>query len=163
MGIAGDVSGSMHALADPVASAAWIMARAAAHVPDAQSASVIFGARVRAVTHPGQVPQKVRTFSASDSTEQFTDAVDALDAALDLSRPGTARLLVIVSDGIFTSQQRDDGQERIKRLASTGCAVLWLALDYAAPLDGAHLVTLSDPAEAATAIGRAATRALSKA
>ncbi|MEO3827356.1 hypothetical protein [Actinomadura sp. B10D3] len=163
MGIACDVSGSMHTLAGPVASAAWIMARAAAHVPDAQSATVIFGARVRAVTHPGQVPQKVRTFSASDSTEQFTEAVDALAAALDLTRAGTARLLVVVSDGIFTPQQREAGEERIRRLDSAGCAVLWLALDYAVPLDGARLVKLSDPTEAATAIGRAATRALSRA
>jgi hypothetical protein len=163
MGIACDVSGSMHALAGPVASAAWILSRAAAHVPDAQSATVIFGARVRPVTHPGHVPQKVRTFSAEDSTEEFVEAVDALEAALDLTRPGTARLLVIVSDGIFTVQQRKDGQERIGRLTSSGCAVLWLALGRATVMDGAHLVSLSDPADAAVAIGRAATRALSRA
>lgn len=54
IGIACDVSGSMNLLAEPVASAAWIMARAAGHLPDALSATVIFGTRVRPVVHPGQ-------------------------------------------------------------------------------------------------------------
>ncbi|WP_395111384.1 hypothetical protein [Actinomadura sp. SCN-SB] len=160
VGIACDVSGSMWALAEPVASAAWILARATAHVPDAKAATVIFGAKVRPVTRPGQPPSRVHEFSAEDNTEAFCEAVDALDAALDLSRPGAARLLVIVSDGIFTPDQREGGQRRITRLTGTGCAVLWLSLDGALAMDGTHLVDLEDPAEAAPLIGQAATRAL---
>ncbi|WP_262402564.1 hypothetical protein [Actinomadura sp. CNU-125] len=95
VGIACDVSGSMKAFADPVASAAWIIATAAGHVPDAVSATVIFGARVRPVTRPGQRPAGVSTFEANDPREDFVEAVDALDAALDLTRPGAARLLVV--------------------------------------------------------------------
>lgn len=161
IGIACDVSGSMHAFADPVASAAWIHARAAAHVPDADSATVIFGSRVRPVTRPGQRPVGVSTFEARDSREDFVEAVDALDAALELTRPGAARLLVVVSDGIFKHQQLIDGQQRVDRLTTAGCAVLWLAPpERAHPLDGAHLTALTDPAKTADTIGAAATHAL---
>jgi hypothetical protein len=162
LGIACDVSGSMGAFAKPVASAAWILARAAAHVTDASSATVIFGNHVRAITHPGRNPARVREFPAKDGTERFCETVDALDAALEFTRPGAARLLVIASDGIFIGPgELTGGQERITRLIKHGCGVLWLALgDGALVMDGAHLVTLTNPADAATAIGQAATRAL---
>ncbi|MEV5704818.1 VWA domain-containing protein [Actinoallomurus sp. NPDC052274] len=159
--IACDVSGSMRKFAAPVASAAWILARATAHIPDARSATVIFGNHVRPLTHPGRTPRQVSEFSASDRTERFCHAIDALDAALDLTRPGAARLLVIVSDGLFKGDELPDGQQRITRLTRAGCAVLWLTPDKTShPMDGAHVVTLTDPAETAATIGRAAARAL---
>ncbi|MWA07392.1 VWA domain-containing protein [Actinomadura sp. LD22] len=161
VGIACDVSGSMNSFAAPVASAAWIIACAAGHVPDAVSASVIFGARVRALTRPGQTPAQVPVFAANDPREDFTTAVDALDAALDLSRPGAARLLVVVSDGKFKDPHPTLGQKRLDRLTASGCAVLWLAPhDRATVLNGAHRVILTDPTQAADTIGAAATRAL---
>ncbi|NEA28820.1 vWA domain-containing protein, partial [Actinomadura bangladeshensis] len=161
IGIACDVSGSMKALARPVASAAWIMARAAGHVPDAVSATVIFGSTVRPIVHPGHAPNAVTDFAANDSREDFVQAVDALDSAVELTRPGAARLLVIVSDGKFKKDQPKDGQKRLDRLTASGCAVLWLALtDDARVMNGAHPITLTDPAAAADAIGAAAARAL---
>jgi hypothetical protein len=161
LGIACDVSRSMSMLAQPVASAAWILARAGAHVPDARSATVTFGESVHPVIRPGRAPALVSEFGAWDGTEEFCDAVDALDAALDLSRPGAARLLVVVSDGRFRADQRRGGQERVARLRRTGCAVLWLALQQdATPIEGALSITLTDPADAVVAIGQAAIRAL---
>jgi hypothetical protein len=161
LGIACDVSASMATLAKPVASAAWILARAAAHVPDARSATVVFGESVHPITYPRAVPARVQEFTASARTEEFCDAVDALDAVLGLSRSGAARLLVVVSDGHFRSRQRECGQERIARLTKAGCAVLWLALDTRAlPLGGTHKVMLSVPADAVDSIGQAAIRAL---
>jgi hypothetical protein len=59
----------------------------------------------------------------------FCQAIDALDHALDLSRPGAARLLVIVSDGHYTPGECRDGQQRITRLAAYGCGILWLTPD----------------------------------
>ncbi|WP_245667660.1 VWA domain-containing protein [Actinomadura macra] len=161
LGIACDVSGSMNALAGPVASAAWIMARAAGHLPDALAATVIFGTRVRAVTHPGKTPTDVTEFAAEDSREDFVQGVDALDSTLGLTRTGAGRLLVIVSDGIFRDDQLKEGQKRIDRLTIAGCAVLWLALsgDVTA-MNGTHLVTLTDPAAAADAIATAAIHAI---
>jgi hypothetical protein len=160
LGIACDVSGSMRELAAPIASAAWILAKAAASVPDARSATVTFGRNVQPITYPGKTPTRVRQFKAIDPYEKFCDAVDALDGALQLTRTGAARLLVIVSDGIFCEDERTGGQQRITRLTGHGCAVLWLALDMALCMDGAHLITLTTPADAADVIGRAATRAL---
>jgi hypothetical protein len=161
LGIACDVSRSMSLLARPVASAAWILARAGAYVPDARSATVTFGESVHPVIPPGKSPALASEFGTWDGTEEFCDAVDALDAALDLSRPGAARLLVVVSDGRFRADQRRGGQERVARLKRTGCAVLWLALQPdARPIEGALSITLADPADAVVAIGQAAVRAL---
>lgn len=54
LGIACDVSGSMGYLRGPVASTAWILAHAGARatVP-VTTATVIYGANVRPITHPG--------------------------------------------------------------------------------------------------------------
>lgn len=163
LGIACDVSGSMHRFAGPVASAAWILAHAAHHaqVP-ATTATVIFGRHVRAITRPGTAPVEITEFAAADNYEAIDVAIDALDGALDLSRPGAARLLVIVSDGQFRVDPRRAAQTRLDRLRAAGCGVLWLAPTdgHIAPLDGATVHPLTDPAATARAIGRAATTAL---
>ena len=161
-GIACDVSGSMSAFAGPVASAAWITSRAASLITGTRTATVTYGERVRPVTRPGRAPSGVTEFAATDGTEMFCQAIDALDYALDLSRPGAARLLVIVSDGQYTPGERRDGQQRITRLASHGCAILWLApgTPWDQPMDHARTLTLDDPDATADAIARAATRAL---
>jgi len=161
VGIAVDVSGSMQPFAKPLASTAWIMARAAGW-SDATAATVCFGERVTAATRPGQVPAQVREFRAEDSTEVFCQAVDALDGALGLSRVGDgARLLVVVSDGYYTPGQRSGGQARVRRLLAAGCGVLWLALRKdPKSMDGAQVVLLDDPSAAGAVIGAAAKRAL---
>lgn len=160
LGIACDVSGSMANLAKPVASAAWILARAASHVSEARSATVTFGNRVLPVTRPGTAPRSVLEFGANDLTEEFGEAIDALDGILDLSRPGAARLLVVVSDGAYRPSQLAGGQDRITRLIKAGCGVVWLALGRATPMMGVQAVVLAVPSDAADAIGRAAVRAL---
>ena len=162
VGIACDVSGSMSAFAGPVASAAWILARAAGAITGTRTATVIYGEKVRPITRPGHVPAQVTEFTATDCTEKLCQAIDALDDALDLSRPGAARLLVIVSDGAYTEDERAGGQQRITRLARSGCGIFWLAPDgpWSKPMDHAQVTVLDDPAAAAGAIARAATRAL---
>lgn len=86
IGVACDVSGSMHAFAGPVASTAWILAHAAHHarVP-VTTATVIFGRHVRIITRPGAVPSAVTEFATADDREAADVAIDALDGAL---RPG---------------------------------------------------------------------------
>jgi hypothetical protein len=162
VGIACDVSGSMSAFAGPVASAAWILARAAGAITGTRTATVIYGENVRPVTRPGHIPAQVTEFTAADCTEKFCQAIDALDDALDLSRPGAARLLVVVSDGAYTEDERAGGQQRITRLARSGCGILWLAPDgpWSKPMAHAQAAVLDDPAATADAIARAATRAL---
>ena len=114
----------MNAVAGPLASTAWILARATSHVTDAKAATVIYGHHVRALTHPGRVPTQVSLFEATDGTERFTRAVDALDAFVDLSRPGAARILINISDGYYTPHETDTGTARLARLRAAGCAVV---------------------------------------
>jgi hypothetical protein len=162
LGIACDVSGSMHRVAASVASTAWILAHAAHHttVP-ADTATVIFGHHVRPITHRGTAPAEVTEFEANDNWEDIATAIDALDGALGLCRPGAARLLVIVSDGHYRDTARRDGQQRIDRLRATGCGVLWLTTDTTdMPMDGTTVQLITDPAATARTIGHAATAAL---
>lgn len=164
VGIACDVSGSMRPLTGPVAQAAYILGRAVSHVDDATAATVIYGRHVRAVTFPGVAPTQVTEFNARDGRHSIGQAVKALDLALGLDRPGAARLLVIVSDGKYTTEEAEAGQREIDRLVASGCGVLWLALgDDVEPLNGSRVVSLEDPAQAVGVIGQAAVRALRRA
>ncbi len=126
----------------------------------------MYGEQVHALTHPGHAPAQVTDFAAPDGTEQLCRAIDALDGALGLSRPGTARLLAIVSDTYHTPEEITGAQRRITRLAKTGCGVIILRPDDPFPWDEKHewadaqVITLTDPADTIEVIARAATRAL---
>ncbi len=164
-GIACDISGSMGAFTSPVASATWILARAAAALPGATTATVLFGQDVHALSHPGHAPARVTDFAATDGTEQACRAIDALDGALGLSCPGAARLLVIVSDMMLVAAGEAPGaQRRISRLAQAGCGVIILRPGNpraaVAGWKGAQVITLTDPAGAIEVIARAAARVL---
>jgi len=166
VGIACDISGSMQEFTGPVASAAWILARAASALPAATTATVLYGEQVHPLTHPGHAPAQVTDFDAPDGTEQLCRAIDALDGALGLSQPGTARLLAIVSDTYHTPDEITGGQRRITRLAKTGCGVIILQPDDPFPWGEKHdwadaqVITLTDPADTIEVIARAATRAM---
>ncbi|MGY1982953.1 VWA domain-containing protein [Nocardia gipuzkoensis] len=163
VGVACDVSSSMGSYAAPAASAAWIIARAAelATMP-AQTATVTFGASVKPITYPGTAPVRVTEFSCPDYLHAIDTAVEALDGALDLARPGATRLLVIISDGQYQGRNRNRAQARVNALRAAGCAVLWLAPADSdpEPLDGVTLHLVTDPAATAAAIARAATAAV---
>jgi hypothetical protein len=58
-GIACDISGSMSAFTGPVASATWMLARAASALPGATTATVLFGKDVHALSRPGHAPGQV--------------------------------------------------------------------------------------------------------
>ena len=162
VGIACDISGSMMPYTDAVASATWILSTATRHTPmAADSATVLFGHTVRPLSQPGSAPQTVTEFDARDGAHDIPTALRALDGALELSRPGAARLLVIISDGAFERHRYTDGQRLLDRLRAAGCAVLWLATGtHPEPMAGATVHHLTDPAATAAVIGRAATAAL---
>ncbi|WP_157225056.1 hypothetical protein [Nocardia thailandica] len=163
VGIACDVSSSMRRFAAPVSSAAWIIARAAelAAVP-ATTATVTFGETVTPITYPGTAPAQVTEFGCPDGVEVLDFAIVALEGALGLARPGAARLLVIISDGIYSGINRDRAQKRLDLLRAAGCAVLWLApaRGHVDPLKNSNPHLLTDPATTAAEIARAATAAV---
>ncbi|MBF6341865.1 VWA domain-containing protein, partial [Nocardia abscessus] len=163
VGIACDVSSSMSKFAAPVSSAAWIIARAAelAAMP-ATTATVTFGDTVTPITYPGTAPAQVTEFGCPDGNHAIDFAIVALEGALGLARPGAARLLVIISDGIYTGLNRDRAQKRLDALRAAGCAVLWLApaRGRVNPLKNSNPHLLTDPATTAAEIARAATAAV---
>ena len=154
IGVMCDVSGSMSLFTGPVASTAWILARATASLPAART----YGRDVRPVTYPGATPSRVAEFSAAGKYEDFTRAVSALDGALGLSRSGATRILVIVSDGRYKGTQHADGQKLVTRLVASGCPVIWIApSDTASTMTGTRVVILDDPAAISAAVARAVT------
>lgn len=126
VGIAVDISGSMDWATAIMASTAWIVAHAVAHV-GGKSAAVAFGRHVTAVTQPGSVPAKVPSFTATDGTEMFTDAIHALDGGLGLTTAIGARLVFVVSDGHFVAPgEKKRAAAAVRRLTRHGVHVLWL-------------------------------------
>ncbi|WP_310725802.1 VWA domain-containing protein [Streptomyces sp. N2A] len=163
VGIAVDVSGSMDAATTPIASAAWIVAKAAA-LTDSRCATVAYDHAITAITAPGRTPGRVTQFSARGWGHSLAEAIDALSAGLGLAQLGAGRLLVIASDGLYAPHEADRAAECITALRQAECAVLWLAFaPDPQPLPGATLLELTDPAQAAAAIGQAATSALARA
>ncbi|MER6359118.1 VWA domain-containing protein [Streptomyces sp. NPDC001634] len=149
VGIAVDVSGSMRAAAAPIASAAWIVAKAAALTdPDSRSATIAYRRSLTAITVPGRAPTRVTEFDADGGGHSLAEATDALTAGLDLMTSGAGRLLVIASDGYYRPEGAAPAAERIAALRAAGCAVLWLAFDADPhPLPGTTLLELpvADP------------------
>lgn len=164
VGIAADASGSMNWATAPMASASWIIARAAAQIRG-RVAAVAFGNRVTPVITPGLPLRDVPILAARDGEESFTLAIRALDGALGLSTGSGARLLVIASDGILVVPGEDvTGQQAITRLVRSGTGILWLDHDgNARVMDGAIRVPLPSPADAVGVIARAAAAALAAA
>ncbi|WP_245689616.1 vWA domain-containing protein [Streptomyces chattanoogensis] len=162
VGIAVDVSGSMHAATVPIASAAWILAKATALTdPDSLTATVAYDRSVTAITAPGRTPTRVTQFNAKGMGHSLAEATDALTAGLNLDRPGAGRLLVIASDGYYHPDEAKRAETRIAALRKAGCAVLWLAFaPDPQPLPNTTVLELTDPAQAITAISKAATAAL---
>lgn len=167
VGILVDISGSMSSAMEPMATTAWVMSEAARRV-QGRAAMVYFGNDVFSTLNPGQHLTEVNVYSAEDGTEKFDDAFRALDGGLDLLNGSGARLLVVVSDGHFTSDEASKASEWVKRCAAAGVAVLWLPFHhgrYAERIvgnNGRIIEGVLDPTAAAAEIGRAAADGLTK-
>ena len=163
VGIAVDVSSSMADATGPIASAAWILARATTLTdPLSASATLAFGDKITPITHPGPAPAHVTVFAAPDGWERPATAIDALDGALHLTRPGAARLLILVTDGMFVDPEENKRlPDQLARLAASGCALMHLAFSrHGRAIPHTQLALVPDPAAAIDAISKAATAAL---
>ena len=169
VGVMVDISGSMSNAMEPMATTAWVLSEAVKRV-QGRTAMVYYGSSVFPTLKPGQHLDKVRVFSADDSTEEFDDAFRALDGGLDLLHGSGARLLVVVSDGHYRQDQRDAAKEWVKKCGDAGVAVLWMP--FSDSYNAKRLVRMNpnaqvlegvlDPAKAATEVGKAASTALTK-
>lgn len=166
VGVMVDISGSMGDAMKPMATTAWVMSEATRRV-QGKCAMVYYGSDVFPTLKAGQHLEDVRIYSAMDSTEKFDKAFRALDGALNLLNGSGARLLVIVSDGQYTGEEKQNARKWTKRCAESGVAVLWLPFDsghYARSLlderSGVVMSGVLDPVSASVEIGRTAERVL---
>ena len=167
VGVMVDISGSMASAMEPMAATAWAMSEAVRRV-QGRCAMVYYGQDVFPTLKPGQHLDQVTVYTAPDGTEKFDKAFKALDGSLNLLNGTGARLLVIVSDGCYTDDERSKAKAWVRACEKAGVAVLWIPFEegrYARGIAGPDTVILSDvrdPAEAAVQIGSAAAKALTK-
>jgi uncharacterized protein with von Willebrand factor type A (vWA) domain len=169
IGVMVDVSGSMGTAMNPMASIAWILSEAG-HRVQAKTAMVYFGSGVFPTLKVGQRLSEVSIYTAPDGTEEFGQAYSALDGTLNLVAGEGVRLLVIVSDGHYRTDQDRAVEQALKECQRNGVAVLWVVPKecYSGGADrlvaGTHasLVRITDTASIAHEIGKSASQALAK-
>jgi Mg-chelatase subunit ChlD len=174
VGVMVDISGSMSAAMEPMAATAWAMSEAARRV-QGRCAMVYYGSGVFPTLKPGQHLDQVNVYTAPDSTEKFDKAFKSLDGSLGLLQSTGARLLVVVSDGVYTETELDNAKHWVRECERNGVAVLWLSYEnegynphrgYLEKItEGTATVVLNnlkDPAAAALQIGQSAAKALEK-
>jgi hypothetical protein len=126
IGFLGDISGSMNAAMEPLASSQWVVSTAGAHI-DAKVASVHFGDRVHGITPAGVRERDVRLFAPYDGSEAFRDAALAIDKELNLLDGRGARILFIASDGHYVNGRDMSYAQTWMPLAKRkGVAVIYL-------------------------------------
>jgi hypothetical protein len=169
VGVMVDISASMRMAMEPMAITAWVMSEAV-HRVQGKCAMVYYGNDVFPTLKPGQRLNDVKVYSAPDSTEKFTKAFKALDGGMNLLHGDGARLLVVVSDGYYVSEERHYAKQWLQQCDRKGVAVVWLTFDGGrhaqriAEGTNAQVVSIEngDPTTAATIIGKAAASALEK-
>lgn len=125
IGVMVDISGSMGSAMEPMSSTAWVLSEAVRRV-HGRVAMVYYGSDVFATLKPGQHLTDVTVYSAPDSTEEFDKAFLALDGGLGLTDGRGARLLVVVSDGQYRTDQQNAVHTRLTQALGAGVAVLWI-------------------------------------
>jgi hypothetical protein len=167
IGVMVDISGSMGEAMEPMATTAWVMSEAVRRI-QGRAAMVYYGQDVFPTLKPGQHLTQVDVYTAPDGTEKFNKAFKALDGGMNLLHGSGARLLVVVSDGCYTSTERIAAKRWVAECSRNGVGVLWLTFDNGSDVksitNGTNAVVLtglSSPELVAMEIGSSAARALS--
>lgn len=128
VGIMVDISGSMGDAMQPMATTAWVMSEAVRRV-HGKASMVYYGNDVFATLKPGQHLTDVNVYTARDNTEKFGKAFKAIDGSMNLLHGSGARLLVIVSDGYYSEDERNEVKHWLASCKRNGVAVLWLGFE----------------------------------
>lgn len=128
VGMMVDISGSMGSAMLPMATTAWALSEAVRRI-QGTAAMVYFGEDVFPTLKPGQSLREVQVYSAPDNTERFTKGFKALDGAMNLTNGTGARLLVVVSDGYYQYEERQNAVNLINKASANGVAVLWIQMN----------------------------------
>ena len=170
LGIMVDISGSMGSAMQAMATTAWVMGEAGRRI-QAETAMVYYGSGVFPTLRRGQRLDEVSVYTAPDGTEKFGEAWSALDGELGLTFGTGVRMVVNVSDGQYTPQERERALAMLTECKQNGVAVLWITPKdcYGSPASnlirqanwGVHLDQL-DTAQIALLVGKSASEALGK-
>ena len=167
VGIMVDISGSMGSAMKPMATTAWVMSSAVNRI-QGNCAMVYYGNDVFPTLKVGQKLSEVNVYSASDGTEKFSKAFQALDGALNLLHGNGARLLVVVSDGEYSGEEVPKSRDIVAKCKEAGVAILWLPFDSgrgARDIGGDYaeiVLGINQPEEASEIIGRSAERVMTR-
>jgi len=169
VGVMVDISGSMGDAMNPMAVTAWVMSEAVRRI-QGKAAMVYYGNDVFATLKPGQHLREVNVYTASDGTEKFDAAFKALDGSMNLLQGSGARLLVVVSDGDYVTEESQAARKWVQECERAGVGVLWITFRGSDSLPQKYLagtsgqVVMSDgvASKVAKTIGEAAARALTK-
>ncbi len=167
IGVMVDISGSMSSAMETMATTAWVLSEAGRRV-QARTAMVYYGQDVFPTLKLGQKLEQVSVWSAPDGTEVFGRGFDALDGHLNLVYGEGVKMLVVVSDGQYTSNERENAVNAMKLCSDNGVAVLWIepkgthgTASYIVGKNGV-VVSQLEVNEIANVIGKSATDALAK-
>lgn len=168
MGIMVDISGSMGSAMEAMATTAWVMSEAGRRV-QAKTAMVYYGSDVFPTLKVGQKLDKVSVYSAPDGTEKFGKAFNALDGLLNLTYGDGVRMLVVVSDGHYTTTETENAKATARLCRENGVALLWITPKACGRGSGTQildgygvLLEEMETDQIAIEIGRAASLALQK-
>jgi hypothetical protein len=166
VGVLVDISGSMSDAMKPMATTAWVMSEAVRRV-QGRCAMVYYGSDVFPTLKAGQHLDEVTVYTAPDNTEKFNKAFKAIDGALNLLNGNGARLLVVVSDGVYTHEETQHAKRWLAECQNNGVAVVWIPFDSGhsakhllSGLSAELLAGVVNPTDTADEIGRACAKAL---
>jgi hypothetical protein len=105
--------------------------------------------------------------NAGGGSEVPVQALLALDGALNLHSAPGVRMLVVISDGMYTHNQRDGFTKQLRKLTATGAKVLWIDMASGGSdpirMPGIEVATIGRGSDLGKVIGGAITRALNAA
>lgn len=167
VGIMCDTTGSMSQIQTGVGSAVWIISEAVYRTEEATAAQVYFGTDVRPGLRAGERLSEVRTWTGSGARHDFDGGFRALDGELDLLQGTGARLLFVISDGIYEPHQIDATEKWMDACEKAGVAVIWLQIAGGSFRDGLEVnrvhVHTDNLTNTASAIGKACVESLATA
>jgi hypothetical protein len=130
VGIVVDTSDSQDNAVAATVSGAYSLAAAIKIIPDGSVAMVNFGEEVQKVIAPWDKVKGVPNLRADGGTDYMLRAMKAVEGELNLMRKGSARLLVIITDGFTSPTDLMGMNPMFKRYLDAGVRILFVVTGY---------------------------------
>lgn len=158
LGILVDTSGSMGGTENELSATLWVLANAVADV-GGESSAAAFGDSCKKIVESRKPPAQVLAIGTSGGTGYVPQALDYVSEDLQLQKADKQRIVVIISDGAWSS--KPEVKRRVATLRSLGVKVILVGIG-SAPQGTGETVTcvLRSAAEIAKVIGLACEEAL---